>query len=141
MGNPLTVTRLVLAIVLATLVSNAIASAPLVDAAGEEYTRWTAKASMPTGRYGVAAAASNGKVYAIGGESLNFVIHDQVEQNDPTTDSRTAAAPLSVASTEVAVTTGIDGKIAFSSGRDGDNEIYVIRGWDRSDAHHHRPRK
>ena len=75
---------------------------------------------MPTGRYGVAAAASNGKVYAIGGESLGFVIHAEVEAYDPSTDSWVSRASLSSARTEVAVTTGIDGKIyAIGGNLDG----------------------
>ena len=115
-------TLLILASILALIVANLgdYVTAPAVNAAVGAYTRWTAKTSMPTVRFGVAAAASSGKVYAIGGESLSFVIHDQVERYDPTTDSWTSATPLSSARTEVAATTGIDGKIyAIGGNLDG----------------------
>jgi hypothetical protein len=34
---------------------------------------WSAKTSIPTGRYRVAAAEANGKIYAIGGSSASAI--------------------------------------------------------------------
>src|SRR5260370_32217226 len=57
---------------------------------------WSPVASMPTARFGLAAATgSNGIVYAIGGSSGLAVttVVNTVEAYDPTTDSWSAAAP------------------------------------------------
>jgi N-acetylneuraminic acid mutarotase len=51
---------------------------------------WTARASMPTARYGLAAEVVNGKIYAIGGDS-GFT---SVEEFNPATNSWIARASM-----------------------------------------------
>jgi len=47
------------------------------------YVRWTAKAAMPTARYGLAAAApGNGKLYAVGGYTGSAIVAAN-EEYDP----------------------------------------------------------
>jgi N-acetylneuraminic acid mutarotase len=99
---------------------DALIGVPVVGAAVASYTDWTPRESMTTGRLDVAAAATQGKVYAIGGESLGFVIHDQVEEYDPSTDSWRGRARLSSERTAVALAVGADGNIyAFGGNLDG----------------------
>ena len=77
---------------------------------------------MPTGRFGLAAAATNGKVLAIGGESLGFRTHADVEEYDPVTDSWATRASLSTARTGLATTVGADGKVYAIGGNLDDPE-------------------
>ncbi len=86
-----------------------------VNCTVEPDSQWAAKSSMLTGRFGVAAAAANGKVYAIGGESLGFVIHAAVEEYDPASDSWVAVASLDTARTNIAAV-GADGKVYIAGG-------------------------
>jgi N-acetylneuraminic acid mutarotase len=65
----------------------------------EEYdpatNKWATKAPMPTARFSLAlAAASNGKLYAVGGFGSNLDIVAAVEEYDPTTDRWATKAPM-----------------------------------------------
>ncbi|HEX7622907.1 MAG TPA: kelch repeat-containing protein, partial [Anaeromyxobacteraceae bacterium] len=71
---------------------------------------WTSKARMPTGRYGLAAAALNGKVYAIGGYNDLVGVLGTVEVYDPTTNTWATRAPLPTPRTDLAAVT-FNGKI------------------------------
>ena len=60
---------------------------------------WAAKAAMPTARYDLAVAAVNGKLYAIGGTTINAsatmeALHANVEEFDPATNTWITKAPL-----------------------------------------------
>jgi N-acetylneuraminic acid mutarotase len=50
---------------------------------------WSTKASMPTGRSYLAAAAANSKIYAVGGMS-GSTDFDEIEEYNPTTDTWSA---------------------------------------------------
>jgi N-acetylneuraminic acid mutarotase len=54
---------------------------------------WTPRASMPTGRYGAAAAVVNATIYAIGGYT-NGTATAVVEAYDSSTDTWTTKAPM-----------------------------------------------
>jgi len=56
---------------------------------------WAAKAAMPTARYGLAAAAMNGKIYAIGGNDGG--LFNANEEYDPATDTWAAKAVMPTA--------------------------------------------
>ena len=65
--------------------------------ANEEYdpatNTWAARASMPTGRSGLAAAVANDKIYAVGGNSSGDLLVSH-ERYEPATDTWTARASL-----------------------------------------------
>lgn len=77
--------------------------------------QWTAIASMPTARYGAAAAVGpDGRIYVAGGEN-GAVEYGQFlaafEVYDPTSDTWTEAAPLPTARTGLALVLGNDGRL------------------------------
>jgi len=78
---------------------------------------WTAKASMPTARYGLAAAVVNNKIYAIGGWNGSYLA--TVEEYDPATNIWTAKANMPTARYYLAAA-------AVS------NKIYAIGGYNGS---------
>ena len=56
---------------------------------------WTLRASMPTARYGVAAATINGLVYVVGGfQEESLLMLGTLEVYDPVTDTWTTKAPM-----------------------------------------------
>jgi N-acetylneuraminic acid mutarotase len=72
---------------------------PILEAYDPANGTWTAKAPMPTPRWGYAVASVNGKLYAFGGVAggagapEHFV--NTVEAYDPATDSWSTKAPMS----------------------------------------------
>jgi RNA polymerase sigma factor (sigma-70 family) len=64
----------------------------------EEYDpdidKWTPKADMPTSRYWLSASAVNGKIYAIGGLTVDMVALSTVEEYDPAIDKWTRKTDL-----------------------------------------------
>jgi len=72
---------------------------------------WSTATSMPTARDFLAAAAVNGKIYAIGGMTSNFVsgVVSTVEVYDPATYTWITAAPT--LSTDLTVAGAVNGKI------------------------------
>lgn len=80
---------------------------------------WTIKASMPTGRFGVAVGVVNGILYVVGG-AANGVILSTVEAYNPSTDTWTtmASMPTSRYAAGAGVVDGI---------------LYVVGGFSASD--------
>jgi N-acetylneuraminic acid mutarotase len=73
---------------------------------------WSPAADMPTARYYLAAAAAaDGRIYAIGGHEGGSLGVDTVEIYDPATNSWSTAAPMPTARSALAVTAGADGRI------------------------------
>jgi len=87
---------------------------PAVDLEALERERWQELAPMPTARKGMAVAAYDGKIYAIGGETAQGVT-DIVERYDPATDSWEALPPKPTAVTDVQAAV-IGGKIFVPGG-------------------------
>ena len=89
----------------------------------EEYdpatNTWATKASMPTPRYWLAAAAApNGKVYAIGGLGPPNAQSAVVEEYDPSTNSWTRKADLPAANYGLGAAAAANGRIyAIGGGR------------------------
>jgi N-acetylneuraminic acid mutarotase len=83
---------------------------------------WATRASMPAARgYAGAAQASNGKIYVIGGRDKTtgtFPAVDTVEEYDPTTDTWTARAGMSLPRYELGVVAANNGRIYAIGGRD-----------------------
>lgn len=92
---------------------------------------WSAKAPMPTARRALAVAVSNGKLYAIGGQSdiLTGTLVATVEAYDPTTDSWSTKAPMSAARYLLAAAT-VNGIIYAVGGFDGTSALAVVEAYD-----------
>ncbi len=92
---------------------------------------WTTKTSLPTARTGLAVvAASNGKVYAIGGRAARGggVFLGTVEEYDPATD--TWATKTSMPTPRAYMRAAeVDGKIYVVGGYDG-NALAVVEAYD-----------
>lgn len=93
-----------------------------IGAIVEEYNpateTWTTRASMPTPRshFGV-ATASNGKIYAIGGNNGGALGLTTVEEYDPATDTWTAKASMPTPRLFLDVAVASNGKIYAIGGR------------------------
>ncbi len=59
-------------------------------------SRWESKASMPTARIYLGAAALDDKVYAVGGVTEDLMDLDTLEAYDPATDSWSSRQPMSM---------------------------------------------
>ncbi len=83
---------------------------------------WTEKTSLPAGRYGSAAAAAGGKLYAIGGhdggDPAAYLATN--EEYDPSADAWTAKASMPTAR-HSAYAAAIDGKLYVIGGSNGAN--------------------
>lgn len=92
---------------------------------------WITRTSMPTVRAGLAAAAApNGKLYAIGG-SLSGGNHlDTVEEYDPTTDTWTARAPMPTARAYLAVATASNGQLYAIGGSSSGGFLATVEAYD-----------
>lgn len=88
---------------------------------------WTTRSDMSVARYGLGAAASNDKVYAIGG-SIGNTPFSVVEEYDPLTDVWIQKAAMPTNRVHLATVTKDDGKIyavgGSSSGVVGALEVY-----------------
>jgi hypothetical protein len=107
--------------------------------------QWFAMAPMPTARYGLAAAAVNGRIYAIGGQPsvpvTGFSIVSTVEVYDPSTNTWRssndfpgtlgAPAPMPTARTLFAAT-AVKGKIYAIGGFSGSNNLGTVEVYDPS---------
>jgi N-acetylneuraminic acid mutarotase len=78
---------------------------------------WTSMAPMPTARIGLAAAAVNGKIYAIGGIDSGAFPVNTVEVYNPSSNSWSAAAAMPTARAYLA-TAAANGKIYAIGGFD-----------------------
>jgi subtilisin family serine protease/N-acetylneuraminic acid mutarotase len=83
---------------------------------------WTTRASMPTPREGLGvAAASNGRIYAIGGGTST------VQEYNPATDTWTTRASMPTARSHLGVATASNGKIYAIGGYDGNNPTATVQ--------------
>jgi Kelch motif len=83
---------------------------------------WVSKTSMPTARWDLAAAAVNGKIYAIGGwDPQSAIVLKNVEEYDLTTDTWTTKAAMPTARTGLVAT-------AINGPRSWDRPLYAFRG-------------
>ncbi len=101
----------------------------------EEYdpatNAWTTKSPMPTARnYLVAATASNGKIYAIGGSNSSGTVLATVEEYNPATNTWTTKSPMSTARADAAAAAAPDGKIYVIGGHDGVNTLATVEAYD-----------
>jgi N-acetylneuraminic acid mutarotase len=93
---------------------------------------WSTVASMPTARWGLAAAAgSDGRIYAIGGGNLSGLL-STVEAYSPSTNSWSSVAPMPTARTGLAAVTGSDGRIYAIGGSDGSHPLRTVEAYDPS---------
>ncbi len=76
---------------------------------------WTTAAPMPTPRYSLTAAYSNGLIYAFGGYSP-FAPRNTVEAYDPSTNTWSARASMPTARHNLRAVTAADGKIYVIGG-------------------------
>src|SRR5689334_19119241 len=89
-----------------------------VFAAGDT---WVTKASMPTARWALGAAAVNGKIYAIGGRTSSGVT-GAVEEYNPTTNTWSTKANMPTARGHIGAEV-VDGKIYVIGGWNGSNHL------------------
>jgi N-acetylneuraminic acid mutarotase len=98
-------------------------SAGATVATVEEYDpvadRWTARAPMPTPRFGAAAVAhGNGLIYVIGGSNESGFLAT-VDAYDPTSDAWSSRAPMTTARHGLAAAQTPDGYIVAGGGYNG----------------------
>ncbi len=102
--------------------ANHINGTVVLSSVTEEYDpatdTWTTKADMPTPRSNFAAAAVNGKIYAIGGGNASGAFFAATEEYDPATDTWTARAPMPTARDALAAA-AVNGKIYTFGGNGG----------------------
>ncbi|HTO60379.1 MAG TPA: kelch repeat-containing protein [Bradyrhizobium sp.] len=93
-----------------------------------ETDNWTTKAPLQTPRMEVAlAAASNGKLYAVGGSNLEGTLAT-VEEYDPTTNVWTTKAPMKIsARTLLGLAAAQDGNLYAVGGNRSQNELQVTQ--------------
>jgi len=91
---------------------------------------WAAKTPMPAtrGTLGL-AAASNGKLYAIGGDA-NFTIVATVAEYDPSTNTWSAAAPMPFPLSGHGVAAAGNGKVYAIGGSSGEDNTSAVAEYD-----------
>jgi hypothetical protein len=91
---------------------------------------WSAGAAMPTARWGLGAAALDGRVYAVGGRSRSWLGGGQalrsVEVYTPATDRWNVASPLPKPVDQAAVV-ALDGKLYVIGGESAKAEIKAVQ--------------
>jgi hypothetical protein len=91
---------------------------------------WSPRASMPTPRYGLAmAAASDGRLYAIGGYN-NVAYLSTVEEYNPATNTWRTRASMPTARAALQVVAASNGKLYVIGGHDGTNPIATVEEYD-----------
>ena len=85
---------------------------------------WTSKASMPTARAGLAAAAVNNRIYAIGGSNGSTQLQT-VEEYDPATNTWTSKASMPTARWDLAAV-AVNNKIYAIGGFDGSTYLTTV---------------
>jgi len=101
----------------------------------EEYNpatnTWATRAPMPTGRYGLAlAAASNGKLYAVGGRNSVNSYLSTVEEYDPASDSWASRASMSTALTSLGLAGASNGKLYAVGGINSSGTVATVAEYD-----------
>jgi N-acetylneuraminic acid mutarotase len=91
--------------------------------------RWSPGADMPTGAYGLAAVAVNGKVYAIGGTSFGGRILNTVQVYDPIANSWTTASPMGTSRALLAAD-ALNGKIYAIGGYSSSIDLNTVEVYD-----------
>jgi hypothetical protein len=95
---------------------------------------WSTVAPMPTARSSLAAApGSDGRIYAIGGNT-NQVVLNTVEAYNPWTAGWSTVAPMPTARTDLAAAMGSDGRIYAIGGQNGVffNTVEAYNPWTNS---------
>ena len=91
---------------------------------------WTVKASLPAGRSHIGvAAASNGKVYAVGGSQSGYDT-SAVMEYDPATDSWRDRAPLPVRMSSIGVAAAGNGKVYAVGGSQSGYDTTAVLEYD-----------
>ena len=90
---------------------------------------WATKAPMPTGRQDLAlAAAGNGKLYAVGGATMDETIA-RVEEYDPATGAWATKAPMPTARSGLGLAAADNGKL-YAIGGFGDAVLATVEEYD-----------
>jgi N-acetylneuraminic acid mutarotase len=97
-----------------------IISVGLGHAAGDS---WVQKAPMPTARSSLGAAVVNGRIYAIGGYSTNYLSTN--EEYDPATNTWTTKQPMPTPRSNFGIAV-YQNKIFVIGGASGNSQIEVI---------------
>jgi N-acetylneuraminic acid mutarotase len=100
-----------------------------VEAYTPSTNSWSAVASLPTARLGLAAATGfDGRIYAIGGTNGSNVFNT-VEAYNPVTNSWSAVATLPTARFGLTAATGFDGRIYAIGGIDNNNVFNTVEAY------------
>ncbi len=92
---------------------------------------WRTRADMPTARRGLGvAAASNGKLYAVGGRDREENIMATVEEYDPATDAWRPRAAMPTARAGLGVAAASNGKIYAIGGHDSSISLGTVEEYD-----------
>lgn len=90
---------------------------------------WSAVTAMPTPRSALAAAATPGRVHALGGIGLAYDVLATHEIYQPATNAWSTAAPLPTARYWLAATTGPDGLVYALGGLDKHNTFATVEAY------------
>ncbi|RMF59684.1 MAG: T9SS C-terminal target domain-containing protein [Bacteroidetes bacterium] len=83
---------------------------------------WSARAPMPTPRWGAAAVVLDGQIYVLGGQNAQGVVLDVVERFDPATGTWTPFGSMEDERFNAAAAV-FQGKIYVMGGRDRDGDV------------------
>ena len=81
---------------------------------------WENKPDMPTARYNMGAAVSEGKIYLIGGDNFSCTPLTNVDEYDPTTETWNTRTSMPTGRWGLGVATAPDGKIYAMGGGGGE---------------------
>lgn len=88
---------------------------------------WTGLGAVPTDQwYPGAAAASNGRIYLIGGHNNQGYVLSTVVEYDPTTNSWRGRAPMPTARTHLSVAAASNGRVYAVGGHGGQMNGYTV---------------
>jgi len=90
---------------------------------------WAKKADMPTGRGGLSTSVVNGKIYAIGGITIDGTATATTEEYDPATNKWTKKADMSIARTHFSANT-VNGKIYAIGGGAKSGPLSLVEEYD-----------
>ncbi len=90
---------------------------------------WTQKADMPTARYIPGSAVVDGKIYVIGGASVQYGFTGAVEEYNPATDAWTTRADMPTAR-QWLTAAAVDGIIYAIGGNQGGRDLSTVEAYD-----------